>query len=344
MVKAVVSGGTFDGSGEGVLWLVDFEAEVAHTLLRWQPPPHLRVPGKGFAGAALQGSTLYVAAHAAIVRVDMKRWVVDGVLHQPCWNDLHHVHAQGDRLYVVNTGLGSIDVLKGSGEFIGSHSLLPAWANHQRQQRGAVRGIPLPVRLSWDGAPPPPDGPAAPPGYFSPEGSALPFHQRKVVDPLHLNHVTFVGDRMLATCFADGTLRDLRTFEAVFSAPGAHLHDGVVDGTQLWLTAVDGTVFTLDTETFALRQRRAVFETGHHGWCRGLAVTPTHLLVGLTEVRPSRPSRHPWSRAPAEGSETSVLMVERSSGALVSRVDLSDRDRHSKLYSVLLIDEAPHVD
>jgi sugar lactone lactonase YvrE len=69
-------------------------------------------PTKGFAGGSLaDDGTLYVAAHAAVARVDPETATVTGVLHQPCMNDLHHVAALGERLFVSNTGLGAVDVL-----------------------------------------------------------------------------------------------------------------------------------------------------------------------------------------------------------------------------------------
>ena len=134
-MKALVTGGYFDHGGDGVVWLVDLATERAEVLLRWTPPAHLHVPTKGFAGGSLGADgLLYVAAHAAVLRVDPLRAEVTGVLHQPCMNDLHHVAAFDDRLHVSNTGLGAVDVLDLDGRFLGSHALLPAWANARRIQ------------------------------------------------------------------------------------------------------------------------------------------------------------------------------------------------------------------
>ena len=116
---------------------------------------------------------------------------------------------------------------------------------------------------------------------------------------------------------------------------GAFLHDGVVHGDSFWLTAIDGTLYEMDLETLELRRRMPSFSTGHYGWCRGLAVGDDHLLVGLTEVRSGRLPRHRWADREPEGSETSVLMLDRQDGRLLAKVDLTDRARHSKIYSVL---------
>ncbi len=342
-MKAMVTGGYFDQGGDGVVWQVDLATERAEVVVRWSPPPELHVPTKGFAGGSLDvAGTLYVAAHAAVVRIDPRRASVTGVLHQPCMNDLHHVAVHGNQLYASNTGLGAVEVFGLDGSFHGSHALLPAWANARRIAGQDLPGDAWAQQPGWEG-----ESPAAWPddrlddGYHTSERRSAPFHLLKVPDHLHVNHVAFVGDRLIATCFADGTLRDLRTFEIVVRLPGAFLHDGIVHGDSLWLTAIDGTLIELDTNTLGERRRLAAFASGHYGWCRGLAVTDDHLLVGLTEVRRGRMPRHRWADRDPEGSETSVLLLDRGNGRLLARVVLTDGQRHSKLYSVLPQLESP---
>lgn len=341
MVKALVTGGYLDQGGDGVVWLVDLAAGRAEIFLRWTPPAHLHVPTKGFAGGSLAADgLLYVAAHAAVVRIDPARAVVTGVLHQPCMNDLHHVAAVEDRLYVSNTGLGAVDVFDLKGSFLGSHALLPAWANTRRIAGDDFPAESPPVHPGWSGEPPAPwSTPREDDGYHAADRRSAPFHQLKVPDHLHVNHVAQVGGRLVATCFADGALRDLVRFAVSARFDGHFLHDGVVHGDSFWITAIDGKVIELDAATFQERRRIDAFATGHHGWCRGLAVTDDHLAVGMTEVRPTFMPRHRWSdRAPA-GSETSVLLLDRRDGRLLSHVDLTDVDRHAKLYSVIPIVE-----
>lgn len=338
MVRALVTGGYFDDGGDGVLWLVDFVTGRADVVLRWSPPDHLLVPAKGFAGGCLaDDGTLYVAAHAAVIRIDTVRAAVTGVLHQLCMNDLHHVATRGGHLYVSNTGLAAVDVFSLDGVFCGSHALLPAWANARR-----IGGLDLPhddtsLRPGWVGLPP---GPWAhtphDDGYYALNRRSAPFHRLKVPDHLHVNHVSFAGGRALVTCFADGTLRDLATFEVAARLGSAFIHDGVCHAGGLWLTAIDGSVIELDETTLSERRRLSAFDAGHYGWCRGLAVADDYLLVGLTEVRRGRLPRHRWADREPVGSETSVLLLDRD-GRLVERVGLTDPSRHSKLYSVLLV-------
>lgn len=342
MVRALVTGGFYDAGGDGVVWHVDFKEERCEEFLRWEPPAHLRVARKGFAGASLDSDgTLFVAAHAAVVRIDVGRASVSGVLHQPSMNDLHHVGLDGDRLLVANTGLSAVDVIDRGGEFLGSYSLLPTWANVRRFEGESLPSEPRDVTVSaWTGAPPTPwlDGDTEVEAYYSRHRRTRPFHEQKVRDHLHVNHAVSTRGRIVATCFADGSLRDLARFEVLWQMPGAYLHDGVVDGGGLWISAIDGTLLELDEITLEERRRLSVFESGHAGWCRGLALTDSHILVGLTEVRADRLPKHRWADREPDGTETSVLLLDRADGRLLARVDLTDLARHSKIYGILLVE------
>ena len=345
-MKLIVTGGYFDDSGECVLWEVDLKRERSRIFLRWTPPPHLRVPTKGFAGGTLHpNGDFFVAAHACLARIDLARAQVTGVLHQPCFNDLHHVEATKDRLYIANTGLASVDIFTLEGTFIGSHALLPSWINARRINLDTPQSWHQRERkLTWTG-----ECPAhsmAAPGdteprssYYTQTGAKLPFARQKVRDFLHINHVQIVHGHALATCLHDGSLRDLTTFEVLFRDETLHPHDGVLLRDALWLTGIDGRILELDTDTWLPRASLHVFQTGHWGWCRGLVVTEDLLIVGLTEVRAERLPRLHWSTRPPGGSETSVLAIDRRSGRLVARIDLTDPVRHSKLYTLQRIHE-----
>ncbi len=337
-MKALVTGGYFDGSGEAVVWHVDLRTEEATVLTRWTPPPHLRVSGRGFTGGSLdQNGKLYVGCHAAVARIDTDSGEITGVLHQPCMNDVHHVLVEHGRLYVANTGLDSIDVFDLDGRFLVSHAALPGWINHRRLQGEDPEDFDRALRPGWSGA----AGSLGlrrqtGDGYHDFDRSERPFHQCRVPDHLHLNHVALMGPRLLATSFSTGRLIDMHRLETVWSLPGAYLHDGQHHDGHHWMTSIDGRVFAVDDTSLETAHILDTFSTtGRTGWCRGLAVTEVGLLLGLTEVRSSWLPRHRWSEADPTTSETSVLLVGRNDGALLARVDLTDRARLAKIYSVL---------
>ena len=339
----LVTGGYFDTSGECVIWHVDLEREQARPFLRWTPPAHLLVPRKGFAGGCRTGpGLLYTVAHCAVVRVDVSRAEVSGVLYQPSFNDLHHVAIWAERLYVANTGLGAVDIHELQGRFVGSHTLLPTWANHWRMAGEDPRNWEDVLENTWDGREPvswplPPEED----GYHDLGGlrRKAPFARLKVPDHLHPNHVCITSKQTLVTCLLDGTVRDLRTFRTVLSLPGAHPHDGVIVDEGFWMTSIDGRVWVAPLQDDAVAReaeaRWSVFDTGHAGWCRGLWTDGNLLAVGLTEVRRGRMPRYRWAERDPEGTETSILLLEPHSGRMLARVDLTDRERHAKIYSIL---------
>ncbi len=218
-MKLLVTGGWFDDSGEGALFQVDLATGRPEEVLRWHPPEHLRVPAKGFAGGCLgPDGKLYLAAHAAVVRVDPRRWRVTGLLHHPSFNDLHHVAADRGRLYVTNTGLSTIEVFSLAGDFLGSYNMLPAWVNCRRMDGGDPPSWPQVLRRGWIG-----DAPGK--WEYSPKAdgyhddrhrrSTLPFHRLKLRDYLHPNHACITPRQSLVTCLYDGSVRDLRDWSVV---------------------------------------------------------------------------------------------------------------------------------
>lgn len=349
-MRFLVSMGYFDGH-DGALVIADMRAERADVVLRYTPPPHLRVPGKGFTGASWAGpsgdSPLLVCGFSAVYRVDPQRWQVTGILHQPCMNDLHHASQHDGRLYLANTGMDAVDVFTEGGQFLGSHACQPAWLSAQRQ---AGR---TPARADWGGLLAPGWSgarmtlrPEVPRGdYYGRSSAGLPgerpFHQRSVRDFVHPNHIIVSGERLLCTRLADRSVVDMRRFEPVIRELPGHPHDGVVHGEHFWLTTVNGLVLAHRMESSAglwpeIARHDVFARTGRSGWCRGLAVTGEHLLVGLTGIRDQ--TRFSWNdRHPdltSEHTESSLLCIERGGGSLVARVDLAD-GRPSKIYSVL---------
>ena len=339
-MNVFVTGGYFDDSGECVVWSLDFDRGTHEVVLRWTPPDFLRVPGKGFAGGCIgDDGFLYVAAHAAVVKIDPNRWKVLGVLHQPCMNDVHHVACIQDRIYIANTGLESVDVFSKRGDFMGSHALLPSWVNARRMMGQEPSNWDECLHVGWN---PHERGfwntADETDDYHTKNRTIGSFHQHKVRDCFHINHVAIHNGSVLATCFRTGSLRDLTNHKTVFQREEAYLHDGLIVDESIWLSAIDGRLFEIDQQTYRAKKTLEVFDTGHVGWCRGLALHKKGMLVGLTQVRRERMPRHRWSDVSPDNSETSVLLISPQNGALKRRIDITDQQRHSKIYSILIQD------
>ena len=73
-------------------------------------PETLPVINKGFAGGSWFQGKLYVCWPNRVAEVDpTSDWEISRHLDNPGFNDLHHVHACGDGVWVANTGRDAID-------------------------------------------------------------------------------------------------------------------------------------------------------------------------------------------------------------------------------------------
>lgn len=340
-LKLLVTGGYFDDGGDGVIHHVELDSGRVESWGRWRPPPELSVPGKGFAGAQRDATQLWVAAHAGVVRWSLATARVDGVLHQPDFNDLHAVALDGPDLLVANTGSDAVERVSKTGRFIGRQSWFPAWVQARRMRAQVSDDLEGACRPGWSGASPPWEPGEADDDYYSQadERARDPYHRTKVIDRIHPNHLVEVDGQWCVTCLYDGSIRCLADMRPRLSIPG-HPHDGIVDNGGLWLTTIDGGVWRapLPLGSGVPERIAEAFAPGCVGWCRGLLLAPEVIVVGLTEVRPDRLPRHRWSDADPKESLTGLVVLDRNTYARLGFVDLTDRERHHKIYTIM---EAP---
>ena len=231
---------------------------------------------------------------------------------------------------MTRTALDAVDLFDGDGTFTGRCAFTPAWFEAERQRGFAVdrADFPAVLRAGWGSHAMPkivcPEG-----GYYS-GAESLPFHRRKVRDYLHPNRVVEFAGRLAVTMLATCEVRCARTFERLAAIPG-HPHDGAVHDGRLFVTTTDGRIIAVRDDG-SLEVVVDTSHTGHNGWCRGLAVARDCIAVGLSEIR--RSPRFAWTGPPFEETETSVLWLDRS-GVLQAQVDLTDRGRQSKVFSLL---------
>lgn len=337
-MKVWVTGGYFDASGECFVEEIDLAAGTRRTLLQFVPPPPHLVPTKGFTGGCwLDDSTLLVCSFNAVWRIDVATWQCTGRLFQPDFNDLHHVFVDADRghIYVCNTGLDSIDVFNEAGRFLARHTTSPAWFEAQRQVGNTVSRANLATVLTagW--------GPKTDPelvqvtdSYYGGHPADFAFSQRIVRDFVHPNHVVRLGGRLAVTCLATREVRCFWTQQVLCQLDG-HPHDGAWADGLFWTTCTNGliTAWRLGDGLATAVETLSSAATGHLGWCRGLHVSSDGLAVGLTAIQ-GQPQYH-WRTDDPKSSESSVLWLDRVTGHLRGRVDLSDPVRRTKIFSIL---------
>jgi hypothetical protein len=342
-MKLFASIGYFDDSGEGTLLEVDLAAAEARVVLSHTPPANLLVPGKGFTGMAWDtfepGRTLFVCGFNSVYRVAVEEARVVGTLHRPDFNDLHGLSCHDGRLFIANTGLDAVEVMTTAGRFVGCQSLQPTWLNARRLNGDSpdrAQWGPL-LNSEWAGQGPPTFEASSTRGaYYQDRPDGTPFHQTVVRDFVHPNHVDVCRGSAFVTAFRQRSIIDLATFEVVLSDLPGHPHDGRLVGELFWLTTVNGLVMGYDiTATpWRLVERYDVFrKTRRTGWLRGLHVTTETIAIGLTEIRDM--PRERWSDRPFEETRTGVVLLDRRTGRELSWVDLTDKDRHSKLFALV---------
>ncbi|MCA9716586.1 MAG: hypothetical protein KC468_18085, partial [Myxococcales bacterium] len=215
---------------------------------------------------------------------------------------------------------------------------LPGWVNARRMQGQDVDDLEPLRAVGWSGEAPRWVARARAGDYYtSPDERARAgFARARVVDHVHPNHVVEVAGERIVTCLHDGSLRSLETMSTRLCIPG-YPHDGVLTPDGLWFTTIDGGIWRapLPLGQGPATRLAEAFSPGRVGWCRGLLVTPELLIVGLTEVRRDRLPRHRWADADPADSVTGLVILDRKSGASRGFVDLTDRARHHKIYSIV---------
>ena len=316
-MRFLVTAGNFEEDC-GKLLELEWDGGVPrlHERLVYRPSPHMRVPGKGFTGGLLVGGDLWVCSFAAVHRVQLDTMEVVQTIHHPWFNDLHHVVLRDGILLVCNTGLDRVEALTLDGAHLGAWSLVSPDA-----QRDRLDGIPDPDP------------------YFGTQDPLLPFCQRKVQDLVHPNHVAIVGHRILLTRFLDRRVDDLSSWSPVLEDLPGYPHDGVVIDGMFWITCTNGLILafpiTPSGQVHPVPEVEInVFErTAHIGWCRGLAVGDDHLVVGLTAIH--HMPRQRWCDLPFNKTESSLLILNRSTGSLLHRVSLNKLGGHPKVFGIL---------
>jgi hypothetical protein len=330
--------------GFGRIAAVDLERESAEIVFEWLPPPRLRTSGKGFLGLTWLGapgqSDLIACAHAGLCRIDPTTWTLTGVLHRPCMNDLHHVAVHEGHLFVINSGVDRIDVLDMSGRYAGGWDMSPAWITAER-----LSGC-NPSRESWASAlrggwtlePRAIENEPLAANFEEAASLLLPFPTRKTRHFVHLNHITMLAGRPLATRFIDRSIQDLADWSFPVPETPGHPHDGEIHGDRFWITCSAGLIVAYAIENGRLTSREVERidipeRIGRRGWCRGLIVKDDLFVVSLTTVQYMPPFG--WPYPDINDTETSILAIDRHTHKLMARVDLQNIVQLPKLFGIV---------
>jgi acyl transferase domain-containing protein/nucleoside-diphosphate-sugar epimerase/NADPH:quinone reductase-like Zn-dependent oxidoreductase/GTP cyclohydrolase II/arylamine N-acetyltransferase/ectoine hydroxylase-related dioxygenase (phytanoyl-CoA dioxygenase family) len=339
-----VTGGFFDGSANAYLggltvWraATPDRSVVALTIRihREYVPEEMPVVNKGFAGGCWLDGRLYVCWPNRVAMVEpASEWSIQQHIDNPQFNDLHHVHADADGLWVANTGMDCIDHMDFAGGLVSRTSLVG-----ESRGKGGDDDSLEDIR------------------------DQRAHDARRGCDKEHVNFVSVedasdgAGPRLAATLLQSKRVVHIQEGAATPPDSAVQLmrtsppHEGFVcctpslrEAPLRWNSTVNGLVLASEPHTGEIFRRWDLSHyVGHpRGWTRGLCVLKDGFLVGSTVIRGTAAewlNRHEntWN-FDTGASRTAVIYVPFTAmqdGEGVVSVDVMT-ERAAKIFSLLL--------
>jgi nucleoside-diphosphate-sugar epimerase/NADPH:quinone reductase-like Zn-dependent oxidoreductase/3-oxoacyl-(acyl-carrier-protein) synthase/malonyl CoA-acyl carrier protein transacylase/arylamine N-acetyltransferase len=326
-----ITGGFFDNSpnaflGRVTVWRGRQSGKVmalTFRKLKEYKPEKLPVVNKGFAGGSWFQDKLYVCWPNRLAEVDpASDWKIVRHLDNAGFNDLHHVHACKEGLWVANTGMDSVDYLD--------------WDFQLRARISVVAGA------KEDGK--------------TDVRSQVEHDSRRGKDKEHVNFVTVEGEEQKAGggTTVTATLLQSKRIVRVHKeqplqiiaqlSPTSPPHEGFMlcsrENTR-WNSTVDGFIVESNSNTGEVVRRwdLSLYPDVPRGWTRGLCVLRDGFLVGSTVVRDTAENwldqhQSDWN-FDVKNSRTAVLFVPfHPKDGDTRSVDVMT-GRKAKIYSIL---------
>jgi hypothetical protein len=241
---------------------LDTESGVVQTCVEYKTRSDARAHEHSssiFKSGTLVGDVLYACTNTEILVFKLPQFEMINYISLPCFNDVHHVTPSCDgSLLVVSTGLDMVVRMTPRGENIEQWSVLgePPWQRFSRD---------IDYRKVESTKPH-----QAHPNFAFELGSDV--------------WVTRLRQRD-AICLTDPNKR----IDIALESP----HDGLVRGSDIYFTLVDGRLVVVNAETLKV-ERVVDFKALDDpnallGWCRGLLpLEDDRMWVGFTRVRKTR--------------------------------------------------------
>lgn len=270
----------FNGTPRSELWIVD---PLARRHYRWRilEESDRSVRGKGVTGIdRLNDSNYLICDFNRVLVLDMSGHIVHSRAAEDM-NDLHSVTSVPDGVLVTNTGRDAVELL--------GHDLTTKFRWSGISETEWLQRV---------------DGHYEATGsYFDEADGFMPFCMRRLPDRHHVNYAVKLPDgRYVGSSLTHRAYIDLSTWRPISQVLAQPPHDGCLHQGRLWVTTVDGNVYSTDTDgDFRFVHLFSLFDNApHHGWCRGLYYSAGKLFIGITAIQEVS-SRTSWlKRAPKE--------------------------------------------
>ena len=246
---------------EALLVELDTATGSAEAVMNYKTPAGLCPeddPSYVFKGASFDGDELLVVAQTEVLRVALPSMSIVARYSEPTFNDLHHVRAVGDRIYVVSTGLDAVIVLDRDGNVLENVHVLGHDLWDCFDEKTDYRLIPT----------------------TKPHKS-------------HPNHVFETPEGVWVTRISqrDAVLLSDLSRKIDVSAVGPP-HDGTLHEGSVWFTTVNGFVAKTNPSTGIVEEAYNLNEIGGLdrplGWCRGLGFADGVAFVGFSRLRSTK--------------------------------------------------------
>lgn len=312
----IITGGFFDGSSKGYIGKIDLlksdkgiSLNFSVSLISEPPSEALRVVNKGFSGASIFNNVLWVCSSNQVLAYSLNDFKLIDVIDDPLFNDLHYVLAEKEGLYIVNTGLESLDFFGYDGE-LKERTLLTS------DKRTLYRT----------------------------SDTSKDF---RVLDSKpHFMHVNYcsrnLNGNMMLTFVRQRRIVDMETWEWASPEYGSSPHEGFIanfpvnNRSCLWVSLVPGQIIVSDVITGEIVSKWDLGELKiPPGWTRGLCVLEHGLLVGVTKIRKSTAGYYSgWEQKDIDESRTTVSYIPFDTSDEVVTVDVLN-ENNAKIFSIL---------
>lgn len=314
----IITGGFFDGSSKGYIGKIDLlkrdnsvSLSFSVSLISEPPSEALRVINKGFSGASIFNDMLWVCSSNQVLAYTLYNFKLVNVIDDPLFNDLHYVLAEKEGLYVVNTGLESLDFFGYDGE-LKERTLLTSDKRTLCKTSDLLEDFRL-----LDSKP-----------HF-----------------MHVNYCSRnLNGNMMLTFVRQRRIVEMEKWGWASPEYESSPHEGFIADFSvnqkpcLWVSLVPGQIIASDVITGEIVSKWNLVDLNiPPGWTRGLCVLEHGLLVGVTKIRKSTAGYYSgWEQKDIDASRTTISYIPFDETGDVVTIDVLN-ENNAKIFSILPI-------
>lgn len=239
---------------KAVLYAVDFKTGEKQQLLEYGGIKGIN-ENVAFTHATLLDNALYLCTRTEVLIYSFPELQLRQHFTHRLFNDVHHIEVIDDRIYVVSTGIDAVLSFSNETFVLLEHISL--------RKENICNDYPKECDFRKINTEP---------------------HQ------IHPNYVFQWQDKIFVSRFNQEDITNIHNHAERYEInSGSRIHDGIVNGQNIYLTTIDGTVKVLKPKEneAALYMDMNQAENSKYplGWCRGLSIDEDFIYVGFSRFR-----------------------------------------------------------